>query len=201
MCLNNLGSHLLTMGKLDEAESALRRAQELQGRGDAKFLMGLIGYNLGDVLAARGKGEEGLESMMQALGIFREINSKGVFPEVYRNIGGLCVELQRFVEAEAYLAEALQTAEAVEDDTTPGVVARVRSRMAALKGDRPEAERLAEEAVVLLEDKDAPLELGRAYAWQGQLTGGVAGSQARARAEEVFTRIGAQLDLERLALV
>jgi tetratricopeptide (TPR) repeat protein len=201
LCLNNLGSHRLTMGKLDEAEAALRRALELQERLDAKFLRGLVGFNLGEVLAARGKGEEGLESMRRALEVFKEIDAKGVFPEVCRNLAGLCVELRRFEDAEAYAVEALESAAEVEEDTTPGVVSRVHSRMAAMRGDRPEAERLVAEAVALLEDKDAPLELGRALAWQSHLLGSVKGAEPRQRAGQIFERIGAGLDLDRLNTV
>jgi tetratricopeptide (TPR) repeat protein len=197
LCLNNLGSHLLSLGRLSEAEGLLRQALEIQQRQQTKQMLALILFNLGDALSYRSKWDEALVFMRKALGIFEELDAKEVLPEVYRSIARIFAEMHRFEEAKATLDLAIDFSHQVGDPLTPAVATRIQGLVALLAGHSQEAQALAREAIVRLKEQEAPLELGRAYALLAK-TGAQDALEAHSSARELFTQLGAQLDLAAL---
>lgn len=197
LCLSNLGSHLLTLGKLGEAEVFLRKALEIQQRHQTKQVLALILFNLGDALSYRQKWDEALAFVRKALDIFVELEAKEVLPEVYRSIGGIYAEMRRFDEAKSALSLAVEHSAEVGDPITPGVATRIQALIAHFEGDSDKARTLVHEAISVLQEQEAPLELGRAYALLARLGGHDAG-QAQQQAQALFHQIGAQLDLANL---
>lgn len=196
---NNLGDLLMAMGKLAEAEDHLRKALEIQQRLQHKDILATILFNLGNVLSYRGKLEEALTFMRKGLSIFESLDIREVFPEVYRSIALICAEANLLAEAQENLERALHFAQEMGDPVTPAVALRIQSLVALKLGDLETAKAKACEAIARLNDVDAPLELGRAYALSARLLAGSQdGIQAHARARELFERLGAQLDLAQL---
>jgi tetratricopeptide (TPR) repeat protein len=114
--LNNLGSALLLLGRLEEAEQALVACLPLAARTDP-HLHCLVLANLGEVRTYRGRFDDALAVLDEALGV-ADTPSPYARAVILENVGLTHVERGDLDTAQAVLTEAVGLARQVENRTS-----------------------------------------------------------------------------------
>jgi class 3 adenylate cyclase/predicted ATPase len=202
----NLGGVYLNQGDLDQADRYYRQSLDMWQDLGSNYAIALLYNNRGTVALRRGDAQEALAMLQQSLALFEQIGSGDWLAEVYRHMAEAhLISIQTRPSPQA-LQKALDCAQrslalAQEQELRmeEGIARRVLGQALAARSARPEAERLLQESVAILEGLDNPYELGQtlfqtALLCQEQGDGDRA-EQALCRAIALFETLGAKLDL------
>jgi tetratricopeptide (TPR) repeat protein len=187
---------LAMLGRIDEAQveanAAFHRWQELNISAIAFWLLALVDLLAGDHEAAADHLRT-LCDRLAAMGRFAELSTFGPW------LGRVLCDLGRYEEAEPLAKQGRELG--IEDDIiTQALWRQVQARVLAHRGEHVGAERLAREAVALMESSDS-------LNWQGDALCDLAevlqragrAQEAAALLEEALERYGAKRNLAMVA--
>src|SRR5678815_1670275 len=139
-------------GDYDEAERFHRLAVDLASSvADPAIQAEALG-DLGGVLLAKGRFNEGKDYCLKSLTLLRNTKTKRYLPVVLNNLGGLANQTGEYELAEKYLKEAIRVAR--EFAPADPYLARVLNNLGVLyytTGDVRHAEKALKEAIVIIE--------------------------------------------------
>lgn len=142
-------------GELAEEALAVLPSEDVEGRFDALFIRGWIGWIRGDLVADKRFVKEALE-------LAREAGRKDLESQAAQQLAMIYVARMEIEEAEPLVLRACELA-----DESGSIEARARAlgshgRVLSMKGDLDAAEELLEQARALFEEAGNALGLGRA---------------------------------------
>jgi predicted ATPase/class 3 adenylate cyclase len=197
---NNLGEIHLAQGQLDEAESRYRQALEITERLGMTYGVALMHNNLGAVYARAGEWDEATRHLEQSLTQFREIGSEEFFAELFRHRAEVSLGQGQLDGALAHANRSLGYAQTHDMRLEEGMTWRVLGRVYQERGELEQAEEalaraleIAREAQKRHEIALTRLELARLRLQQGRED---EGRDLALQAAQVFTELGARLDME-----
>jgi tetratricopeptide (TPR) repeat protein len=160
---------LARLGRFDEARGILAEARAEQlDRGGGILLANLLSFEsvgvellAGDPAAAAEFGAEGFR-------LHEESGQQGFLAPASACMAQVAYELEQLEEAEAFAARAGELA-ASDDRWTQVLWRQVKGKVLARRGEHAEAQRLAHEAVTIVDDSDLLDVQGDAYADLGEV--------------------------------
>ena len=197
----NLGVVLSNLGEVDAAIAHTEDALVLCRRTGRRATEGLAASNLAGYLLERGDLDAAEKWLGDGVRLLERTGSRRVLPESYSFAARIAARRGDLAGAARAGAAALDLSRELSVDFDTAVSLRVLAQIDARRGELAAARASLDEAGRLLAGAD-PFELARVdAAWARLLrrAGDPPGADAaRARAAEVFERLGAKLDLAAL---
>ncbi|MDQ3340581.1 MAG: protein kinase [Myxococcota bacterium] len=191
----NLGVNYQVLGRLDTALEHTRRGLELCIRCGRATSRALAHNNLGAILCDAGDNTRARTETVEAIAQAARVGYTRFLQESLSTLAVLDLRAGDLVEAEANARRAIEHARESASPINEGIGVRILAGVLARAGGRDaEVKELLAIAHARLEDDE--YERARTWALESKL----ASDQAlREQARDVFARLGAQLDLDKLA--
>jgi class 3 adenylate cyclase/tetratricopeptide (TPR) repeat protein len=160
---------LAMLGRLDEARAVITELRtELIERGARTVLADVEGHYRIDVEVLAGDPTAAVAAGEESLRLHDELGQPALLSTVEGNLANAYCELGRLQEAEELAARSAELG-ASDDVLTQMLWRRARAKVQAHRGQHPEAERLAREAVEIAEQTESPNAQADAYADLGMV--------------------------------
>ncbi|MBU6428629.1 MAG: tetratricopeptide repeat protein, partial [Cyanobacteria bacterium REEB65] len=156
--------------------------------------------HLGQVAIARGRASEAVEYLERSFSLLEQAGARAYAAIVLRSLGHASWLAGHSAQARATLEQGLALATASDNVEEAAIIASHLAELLAHEGDPAGAALAIAEALEQLRKEGDPLELARAMIRAARIHR-MAGQAAAAthlteEASEIFTRLGAGLDLE-----
>jgi serine/threonine protein kinase/tetratricopeptide (TPR) repeat protein len=190
----NLGVNYQVLGRLDTALEHTRRGLELCIRCGRATSRALAHNNLGAILCDAGDNTRSRVEITEAVAQAARVGYTRFLHESLSTLAILDLRAGDLAAAEVHARRSIEHARESASPLNEGIGARILAGVIARAGGRErEVTELLALAHARLEDDD--YERARTWALESKLT---ADGSLRDRAREVFARLGAQLDLDKL---
>ena len=197
---NNLGGIAIKQGRLEAALGYYQQAtRQLTQIGGSLWVLGALHLNIGNTLIQRAELDAAAIELQRALDYFEQGQVRDLLPELYGLFAELHLRQNDLDSAEDYGQRSLELARELETPREEGYTLRIVGEIELARARLPEAERYFQASYMLLskagdnyERARTQLALVRLYAATDRAELARSGV---AQAAEVFTRLGAQLDL------
>jgi predicted ATPase len=165
----NLGGIYYKLGDFITALNHYSASLQIAMAIGAPPIESIVRSNLGEIYRRLGRLPESLEQLLASVELCRNMNDDLGLAEAYRQLAETYIALDQLVEAEATCQLAQATAIAAGDPQSEAIVYRVRSLLAAKRGDDEAAFEDARQSTRILAELGSTHELGQSMIVQATI--------------------------------